>query len=67
MCSHHTLTHNAGMNKGKGSHVWPSSVVSSRSGAHTSHTFTDLSTDPVAMTQSLYLHQSAVSTCALAT
>lgn len=51
---------------GRAAHVCPSSVVSSRSGARTSQTFSDLSTLPVAMTQSLYLHQSAVSTCASA-
>ena len=39
--------------------MWPSRAVSSRSGARTSHSLMLLSTDAVAITQSLYLHQSA--------
>ncbi len=43
----------------KEAYVWPSRAVSSLSGARTSHSFMLLSTDAVAITQSLYLHQSA--------
>ena len=46
----------------QGAHVWPSSVASGCSGARTSHTLMLLSTDAVASTQSLYLHQSALCT-----
>ena len=46
--------------RGRGAHVWPSSVASGCSGARTSHTLMLLSTDAVASTQSLYLHQSAL-------
>jgi hypothetical protein len=44
-------------------HLWPRSVASSRCGCRTSQIFMDLSIDPVAMMQSLYLHQSADRTC----
>ncbi len=40
-------------------HVWPSRVESSLSGARMSHSLMLLSTEAVASTQSLYLHQSA--------
>ena len=40
-------------------YVWPRRDVSSLSGARTSQSLMLLSTDAVAMTQSLYLHQSA--------
>ena len=43
----------------KEAYVWPSRAVSSLSGARTSHSLMLLSTDAVAITQSLYLHQSA--------
>ena len=43
----------------KKAYVWPSRAVSSLSGARTSQSFMLLSTDAVAITQSLYLHQSA--------
>ena len=39
--------------------LWRSRAVSPLSGARTSHSFMLLSTDAVAITQSLYLHQSA--------
>lgn len=41
---------------------WPNSVVSSRCVCRTSQILMVLSMDPVAMMQSLYLHQSAVRT-----
>jgi len=48
------------------SYLCPVSVASSRWGARTSHTLMVLSTLPVAIMQSLYLHQSAHSTCGCA-
>ena len=44
-------------------HLWPNSVMSSLCGFLTSQILMLLSTLPVAIRQSLYLHQSAVSTC----
>lgn len=62
----HTATPRGGMQappKGRQAsmaYVWPSRVVTGCAGCRTSHTLMLLSTDPVAIRQSLYLHQSAV-------